>query len=177
VFQKLNIMLPHPRGRIASNKILPQYLAGKEVLDMRKPVLTLIVVSLLAFLGGASAFAQQAGGAAQQSTPPSSTAHHAMHHAAHHAHHAANQYAKFEAGLHTTTGKLSTVDANGKLLIVTGDDGTPFDFKVTRATRIEVNGQKSTLADLSGKTDQQVTVKFRDDLTHGLVARSVDISG
>jgi ABC-type amino acid transport substrate-binding protein len=144
---------------------------------MRKLGLTLIVLSLLAFLGGASAFAQQAGAAAQQTSSTGSTAHHAMHHAAHHAHHAASQYGKYEAGLHTATGKLSTVDANGKLLIVTGADGTPFDFKVTRATRIQVNGQKGTLADLSSKTDQQVTVKFRDDLTRGLVARSVDISG
>jgi hypothetical protein len=170
--------VPGLRGRqIARSETFPQDLAGREVLDMRKAVLTLIVLSLLAFLGGASAFAGQAGGAAQQTTPATSTAHHAMHHAVHHARHMANQYAKYQAGLHTTTGKLSTVDANGNLLIVTGPDGTPFDFRVTRATHILVNGQKSTLADLSGKTDQQVTVKFRDDLTHGLVARSVDISG
>jgi ABC-type amino acid transport substrate-binding protein len=141
---------------------------------MRKAVLTLIVLSLLAFLGGASAFAS---GAAQETKPKTTTAHHAMHHAAHHAHHMANPYSKYQAGLHTATGKLSTVDANGKLLIVTGPDGTPFDFRVTRATHIQVNGQKGTLADLSGKTDQQVTVKFRDDLTHGLVARSVEVSG
>jgi hypothetical protein len=142
---------------------------------MRRAVLTLLGLSLLAFLGGASVFAQEAAG--QQAKPKATTAHHAMHHAAHHAHHGANAYSKYEGGIHTATGKLSTVDANGKLLIVTGSDGTPFDFKVTRATHIQVNGQKSTLADLSSKTDQQVTVKYRDDLTHGLVARSVELSG
>lgn len=141
---------------------------------MRKTVLTLTILSLLAFLGGASLFAQQAAGTAPNAT--AHAAHHAMHHAAHH-HHAANPEAKYQMGVHTASGTLSTVDANGKLLVVTASDGTPFDFVVTRATHIMVNGQKSTLASLSGQANQQVTVKFRDHLQRGLVAQSVQVGG
>ena len=141
---------------------------------MRRALLTLLMLSVLAFLGGASVFGQQAGGTAQQPAP-STTAHHAAHH--HGAHHAGNPEAKYQMGVHTASGTLSTVDTNGKLLIVTESDGTPFDFVVTRATRIQVNGQKSTLDSLGGQANQQVTIKFRDHLKRGLVAQSVQVGG
>jgi hypothetical protein len=141
---------------------------------MKKAALTVMILSLLAFLGGASGFAQQAGGAAQSTTPQGNTAHHAMHHAAHHA---ANSEAKFQMGVHTASGTLSTVDTNGKLLIMTESDGTPFDFVVTKATHIQVNGQKGTLDSLAGQASHQVTIKFRDHLKRGLVAQSVEVGG
>jgi hypothetical protein len=136
---------------------------------MRKAALTVTVLSLLAFLGGASAFAQQAGAAAQQTKPKAT--------AAHHHHHAANPNAKYQMGVHTLSGTLQTVDTNGKLLIVTGQDGTPFDIVVTRATHIQVKGQKGTLDSLADQANQQVTVKYRDRLQRGLVAQSVDVAG
>jgi ABC-type amino acid transport substrate-binding protein len=146
---------------------------------MRKTVLTLMVLSLLAFLGGASALAQQASGPAQHAKTKAHAARHAMHHAVHHhaVRRAANPEAKYQMGIHSASGTLATVDANGKLLIVTESDGTPFDFVVTRATHIRVNGQKSTLASLAGQTNQQVTVRFRDHLRRGLVAQSVQVGG
>jgi hypothetical protein len=153
--------------------MLPQNdLRGKRYLDMRKAVLAVSVVFLLAFLGGASAFAQQAGAATPQTKPKAKTAHHAMHHAAHHA---ANAYARYQRGVHTLSGTISTVDPNGKLLIVKGADGVPFDFVVRPRTHIEVKGQKSDLGSLSDQANQQVTVKYRDDLRRGLVAQSVAV--
>jgi hypothetical protein len=142
---------------------------------MRKAVLAVTVICLAGFLGGMSAFAQQAGATASQTKPETHAAHHAMHHAAHHR--AANPDAKYEMGTHTLSGTISTVDTNGKLLIVTGPDGTPFDFVVNRATHIQVKGQKSNLGSLADQTHQQVTIKYRDRLQRGLVARSVDVSG
>lgn len=142
---------------------------------MRKAVLTVNILFVLAFLGGVSAFAQQAGGGTQQAQPKANTVHHALHHAAHH--HAANPNAKYQMGVHTLSGKISTVDTNGKLLIVTGPDGTPFDFVVTRGTRIQIKGQKSSLANLADQANQQVTIKYRDHLQRGLVAQSVDVAG
>lgn len=150
---------------------------------MRKGVLTLMALSLLVFLGSPAVFgqaaAQQPATPAQQSPPPAANTHHAMHHAAHHAahHHAANPEAKYQAGVHTASGTLTTVDTNGKLLVVTGSDGTPFDFVVTRRTHISVNGQKGNLDALGSQANQQVTVKFRDHLRSGLVAQSVQVGG
>lgn len=69
------------------------------------------------------------------------------------------------------------VDAGQKVVVVTDSNGTPFDFKVTRRTKIQVNGKKGTLDDLSGQTNQQASVKFRDNLDHGLVAQSIEIGG
>jgi ABC-type amino acid transport substrate-binding protein len=141
---------------------------------MKKAVLTLTVLSLLAFLGGASAFAQASAEAPQGQAATKTTAHHAKHHAAHHQM-AANPTARYQRGVHTVSGTLTAVDTNGKLLIVTDSDGVPFNFVVTPRTRIEVNGKKGNFDGLAGNSNQQVTVKFMDHLKGGLMAQSVQV--
>ncbi len=142
---------------------------------MRRIVLTLMVLSLLAFLGGASIFGHQAtGGTGQQAAPPNTT-HHAVHHHAHHA--AANPEARYQAGIHTLSGTITTVDSNSRLVIVTDSNGTPFDFVVSHLTRIDVNGKRGSLSGLVDQANQQVTVKYRDGLRRGLMARSIQLGG
>lgn len=142
---------------------------------MKKMALSLMVLSLLVVLGGVSIYAQEAGSssssAAQNEAPKAKKA---THH-----HHAATQNltAKYAKGLQDISGTLSMVDAGQKVVVVTDSNGTPFNFKVTRGTKIQVNGKKGTLDDLSGQTNQQVSVKFRDRLDHGLVAQSIELGG
>ncbi len=99
----------------------------------------------------------------------------------HHAHHAkaaeTNYTAKYAAGVQTVSGTLSMVDSGTKVLVVTDSDGTPFNIKITKGTRIRVNGKKGSLDDLSGQTNQQVSVKYHDRLNNGLVAQSVELGG
>ncbi|MGH9470727.1 MAG: hypothetical protein ACRD1N_10360 [Terriglobia bacterium] len=144
---------------------------------MKKAILTLTVLSVLAVWGGVSVFAGQNGNAAPAQETPATAAKKTTHH--HHAHHAAspNLTAKYAKGTQELSGNISIVDAGQKVVVVTDSNGVPFDLKVTRGTRIEVNGQKSTLDALSNQTDKQATVKYRDGLDRGLIAESIQVSG
>lgn len=148
---------------------------------MKKFLLSMTVLSLIAFLGGASALAKSAlqdtsTPQASSSTTAPATEHHA-HAKTHHMKKAAgtNYTAKYAAGVQDLSGTLASVDAGQKVLVVTDSNGTPFDIKVTRATKIQMNGKKGTLDELSGSANQQVSVKYRDHLNAGLVAQSIDV--
>lgn len=130
-----------------------------------------MVLSLLALFGGASLFAKSAAQDASQA-PAAQPAKHA-----HHAKKAGgeNLTAKYAAGVQSVSGTLSIVDATQKVIVVTDSDGTPFNFTVGKGAKIEVSGKKGTLDDLSGQTNQQVSVKYRDHLDKGLTAVSVSV--
>lgn len=157
---------------------------------MKKLLFLFVILSLSVFVGGALASGQpaqessasQAATATQKATE--TTVHH-VHHVVHHVHvvhHAApkaggvNYTAKYAAGVQELSGTLSMVDSGQKVLVVTNSDGTPFNFKVDRATRIEVGGKKGTIDALSDQTSKQVDVKYRDRLNGGLVASSITVS-
>lgn len=152
---------------------------------MKKLFLSVVIVSLSVFVGGALAFGQSAG---QSSTPQAATSttehhvHHVVHHHVHHVvHHAAaasgvNYTAKYAHGIQTLSGTLTMADTGQKILVVKDSDGTPFNFNVTNRTRIDVGGQKSSLDSLSDQTNKQVEVKYRDALNRGLIATSVNVS-
>ena len=145
---------------------------------MRKMILSVTVLSLLVFLGGASLFgkpAAQDSSAAQESTNASKPAHHAAHHAKKAV--GENLTAKYAAGVQTLSGTVSMVDAQQKVVVVTNSDGTPFNFRVNKGTKIMVDGKKGSLDDLSGQTSKQVSVKFRDRLNTGLLAQSIEVGG
>lgn len=141
---------------------------------MRKFFLSVMVLSLLALLGGASLFAEPA---AQDAQAPAATSQPAKH--SHHAKKAGteNLTAKYAAGVQSLSGTLSIVDAQQKSVIVTDSNGTPFNITVGKGTKIEVSGKKGTLDDLSGQTNQQVSVKYRDHLDKGLAAVSIEVGG
>ncbi len=73
------------------------------------------------------------------------------------------------------SGKIDIVDTTNHLLIVKDSTGTTFDFKVTPATRIKEEGAKGTLADLSSKTNDEVTVHFVPE-RRGDIAESIKLS-
>lgn len=132
-----------------------------------------MVLSLLALFGGASLFAKSAAQDASTSQAPAAQP-------AKHSHHAKkagaeNLTAKYAAGVQSVSGTLSMVDATQKVIVVTDSDGTPFNFTVGKGAKIEVSGKKGTLDDLSGQTNQQVSVKYRDHLDKGLTAVSVSV--
>ncbi len=73
------------------------------------------------------------------------------------------------------SGKIDIVDTTNHLLIVKDSTGTTFDFKVTPATRIKEVGAKGSLADLSSKTNDEVTVHFVPE-RRGDIAESIKLS-
>lgn len=77
----------------------------------------------------------------------------------------------------TLTGTLMMVDAQKRLVIVTDSYGVPFDLKVTRGTRIRVEGKRARLDDLSSETNKQVTVSFVEMGHAGNIARTIEIGG
>lgn len=141
---------------------------------MKKLVLSLMALSLLALFGGAAAFAQSAA-TAQDQTPAAQPAKHAHHHAKKAG--SENLTAKYAGGVQTLAGTLSMVDAQAKTLIVTDSNGTPFNITIGKGAKIEVSGKKGTLDDLSSQTNQQVSVKYRDRLDKGLSAVSIEVGG
>lgn len=138
---------------------------------MRKFVLSVMVLSLLALLGGASLFAEPAAQAPAATSQPAKHAHHAKKAGTE------NLTAKYAAGVQSLSGTLSIVDAQQKSVVVTDSNGTPFNITVGKGTKIEVSGKKGTLDDLSGQTNQQVSVKYRDHLDKGLSAVSIEVGG
>lgn len=144
---------------------------------MKKAILTLTVLSVLAVWGGISVFAaRQAANSAPAQETPAAPAKKSTHH---HARHAANSNltAKYAKGAQELSGNISLVDAGQKVVVVTDSNGIPFDLKVTGRTKIQVNGQKASLDSLSDQTNKQATVKYRDGLNRGLIAESIEIGG
>lgn len=145
---------------------------------MRKFVLSVMVLSLLALLGGASLFAKSAAQDASPAQAPANTAK-ASKTSHHHAKKAGaeNLTAKYAAGVQSLSGTISMVEAQQKVVVVTDSNGTPFNIMVGKGTKIEVSGKKGTLDDLSSQTSQQVSVKYRDRLDKGLTAVSIEVGG
>lgn len=130
-----------------------------------------MVLSLLVLLVGVSVYAKQTSSSESSSTTETHKAKKSAHHAA-----TENLTAKYARGAQSVSGSISMVDADKKLVVITDSNGVPFDFKVTKGTRIEVNGKKSTLSDLAQQTNKQASVKYRDGLEHGLLAQSIQVS-
>ena len=74
----------------------------------------------------------------------------------------------------TISGALQMVAADKKIVVLTDSAGTPYDFKVTGATRIKVAGKKAKLGDLASETNKTVSIKFLPTRS-GNVAQSIEI--
>ncbi len=132
---------------------------------MKNQLMSFLTVLMLACLGAGPMFAQDTQQPAE-STPaekaaPAKPARHA------HAEAVAPE---------TLSGTLSMVDADKKLIVVTGSNGVPYDFNVTGATKITVGGNKAKLADLSSDTNKQVSVTFLALKKRGNIAKSVEVT-
>jgi hypothetical protein len=80
------------------------------------------------------------------------------------------EFAKAE----TISGTLQMVAADQKIVVLTDSAGTPFNFKVTGATRIKVAGKKAKLDELTSQTNKTASVKFLPTRS-GNVAQSIEI--
>jgi hypothetical protein len=74
----------------------------------------------------------------------------------------------------TLSGTISMIDADQNLVVLTSDN-VPYNFKVTKATKIEIGGSKATFNELVNQTQKEASVTFvaRRD---GNFARSISIS-
>lgn len=70
------------------------------------------------------------------------------------------------------SGTVSMVDPQKNLLVVRDSSGTPYDFVVTRSTRIDAGTQKENLSQLSA--NQRVSVRFVPESKGDMAAR-VDV--
>lgn len=75
----------------------------------------------------------------------------------------------------TMSGAIMMVNLAEKRLVVKDAQGVPFDMEVTSSTRILSGHSRLTLQDLSGRTNQTVTVKFIPK-TSGDVAETIRVT-
>jgi len=122
---------------------------------MKKALLLLSALLVLAFIGASWVMAQEAP-ATKEAAP-------------------AEQPKAPAVKSETISGTIQMVIADKKLVVFTSSAGTPFNFKVTGATRIKVAGKKAKLADLEGQAGKPATVKFQP-LRSGNVAQTVEVT-
>lgn len=75
------------------------------------------------------------------------------------------------------SGTMTMYDEKAKLIVVSGSNNVPFNFKVTPHTRIMVGGKRAKMSGLADQVNKQVTVKFRDMKKAGDIAESVEVTG
>ena len=79
--------------------------------------------------------------------------------------------ASYAAKPETLSGTVSSVDAEKNLVVVSSSDGIPYNFVVSKGTKITSGGSKAKLGDLpAGK---QVSVSFVAEKKRGNQARSI----
>ena len=125
---------------------------------MKNKVLTLVTMFVLLLFGAILTAAQDQPAAQGQSAPASAEKPAKAHHAA------ASKAEKM-------SGTVSSVDAAKHLVVVSGSDGVPYNFTVSKGTKITSGGSKAKLDDLQGK---QVSVSFVDMKKKGNMAKSIE---
>ncbi|HTW56880.1 MAG TPA: hypothetical protein VMD99_01990 [Terriglobales bacterium] len=73
------------------------------------------------------------------------------------------------------SGTITAIGRSGKEVTLIGSNGIPYDFDLTRQTRLELSNQKAALSQLSGETNKQATVHFVPT-SRGNVAKSIQIT-
>jgi len=129
---------------------------------MRNKVLMFVTTLVLLLFGAIWAAAQDQPAAQDQSAPAQSSEAGAKPAKSHH---------MASAKAESLSGTVSSVDESKHLLVVNGSDGVPYNFTVTKGTKITSGGSKAKLGDLQGK---QVSVNFVDMKKKGDWAKSVE---
>lgn len=75
----------------------------------------------------------------------------------------------------TIEGMLSMVVTEQKLVVVTSSEGVPYNFQLTKKTKIEIGGIASSFDDLAGHIHGQATVTFVPR-RNGNMAQSIVVS-
>ena len=77
--------------------------------------------------------------------------------------------------LETLTGTITILSDAAKTITLTTADGTPYDFKITRETKIVIDSRPAMFSDLAGQSNRQGSVEFVPTST-GNFARSVELT-
>jgi hypothetical protein len=75
----------------------------------------------------------------------------------------------------TISGTLFLVDATQELVFVKDASNTPFSFKVTKKTKIELNKAKAGLSELAQQVQKSATVTFVP-MTDGNYAQHIEVN-
>jgi hypothetical protein len=75
----------------------------------------------------------------------------------------------------TVSGTLTMVDPSQDLVFIRDAANTPFSFKVTKKTKIELNHAKAELSELAQQVQKSVTVTFVP-MSQGNFAKHIQVS-
>jgi len=135
---------------------------------MKNRIFTLLIAAALVLMGAVAVMAQdQPAAAAPDQAAPAKAGKMAKH---------AKSAAMAEAVKpETVSGTLTTVDASKMMVVVTAG-GVPYDFVVSKGTKITVGGSKAKLDDLGSNTNKQASVTFMAERKKGNLARSIEVT-
>jgi hypothetical protein len=68
--------------------------------------------------------------------------------------------AKAVSRTETIRGSLMSVVKDEQVIVLKGEGGVPYNFKVTPTTKIEIEGKKAGFADLDRMTNANISVTF-----------------
>jgi hypothetical protein len=74
----------------------------------------------------------------------------------------------------TIRGSLMAVVKEQRLIVLKGDSGVPYNFKVTPATKIEIEGKKAGFQELDSMTNAKISVTFVP-MRQGNIARKIQV--
>lgn len=69
----------------------------------------------------------------------------------------------------TLTGSVTAVDPQTKILTVTGENGTPYEFRIAHNARITIDGRPATVVDLAAHLNAAASVEFVPTTTGNFV--------
>ncbi|MGA7629536.1 MAG: hypothetical protein WCB11_02140 [Terriglobales bacterium] len=76
------------------------------------------------------------------------------------AEHSATKTSHTLASAEDLTGTITMIDPSNKELTLVGSNGVPYDFELTKKTRIELADQKIGMHELSSESHKQATIHF-----------------
>ena len=79
------------------------------------------------------------------------------------------------ASVEELSGTIAFIGRSDKEVTLLGTNGVPYDFQLTRKTRVDLAGQKIGATELLGENHKQATVRFLPT-TRGNLAESFDIN-
>jgi hypothetical protein len=74
------------------------------------------------------------------------------------------------------SGTISFIGPSDKEVTLMGANGTPYDFRVTRTTRIDLAGRRISEMELANENHKQATVRFLTTC-QGNLAQTLEIKG
>lgn len=152
------------------------HVKGEDAMNRTHRFASVIFTAALTILFGGAVY-----GATAQTTPatePTAKTHHVVKKARAKApaQEAASGGARVLGTKETLSGTVAMVDSTNHVLVLTGSNGVPYDFRVTRATRIMISGKKASFGELAEQSNHSASVQFVPR-SNGNFAESVTVGG